>query len=122
MRVCLSVLFPLLTTFFLNLAQNLIEKLKTGPNKFDIDLVRESYKPLNVEENPFPFTKVSEKTISDFLKELETNKVTGIDNLSGHFLKDGSSVLATPIAQIWNLSIKLSAVPGECKIINLKPL
>ena len=52
---------------------------------------------------------------------METNKVTGIDSLSGHILKDESSVLATPIAQICNLSIKLSAVPGECRIINLKP-
>ena len=58
----------------------------------------------------------------DFLKELKTNKATGIDNLSGRFLKDGSKVLATPIAQICNLSIKLSTVPDECKIAKLKPL
>ena len=61
-------------------------------------------------------------TISDFSKELETNKATGIDNLSGRFLKDGSKVLATPIAQICNLSIKLSTVPDECKIAKLKAL
>ena len=108
--------------FFSNLARNLIEKLPTGPNKFDINSVREFYKPLNLEENPFHFTKVSENTISDFLKELKTNKATGIDNLSGRFLKDGSKVLATPIAQICNLSIKLSTVPDECKIAKLKPL
>ena len=84
--------------FFSNLAQNLIEKLPTGPNKFDINSVREFYKPLNLEEDPFQITKVSEKTISDFLKELKTNKATGIDNLSGRFLKDGSKVLTTPIA------------------------
>ena len=81
--------------FFSNLARNLIEKLPTGPNKFDINSVREFYKPLNLEENPFHFTKVSENTISDFLKELKTNKATGIDNLSGRFLKDCSKVLAT---------------------------
>ena len=125
MTVCLSVLFPLLTTlnnFFSNLAQNLIEKLPTGPNKFDINSVREFYKPLNLKEDPFHFTKVSEKTISDFLKELKTNKATGIDNLSGGFLKDRSKALATPIAQICNLSIKLSRVSDECKIAKLKPL
>ena len=97
--------------FFSNLAQNLIEKLPTGRNKLDINSVREFYKPLNLEENPFHFTKVSEKTISDFLKELKTNKATGIDNPSGRFLKDGSKVLAIPIAQICNLSIKFSMVP-----------
>ena len=80
----------------------MIEKLPTGPNNFDINSVREFYKPLNLEENPFQnpfrFTKISENTTSDFLKELKTNKATGIDNLSGRFLKDGSKVLATPIA------------------------
>ena len=60
--------------------------------KFDTNSVREFYKPFNLEENPVHFTKVSENTISDFLKEIKTNKATGIDNLSGRFLKDGSKV------------------------------
>ena len=64
----------------------------------------------------------SKNTISDFLKELKTNKATGIDNLSGRFLKDGSKVLATPIAQICNLSIKLSTAPDVYKIAKLKSL
>ena len=96
--------------------------MPTGANKFDINSVREFYKPLNLTEDPFHFTKVSEKTILDFLKELKTNKATGIDNLSGRFVKDGSKVLATPLAQICNLSIKLSTVPDERKIAKLKPL
>ena len=96
--------------------------MPTGPNKFDINSKREFCKLLNVKEDPFHFTKVSKKTILDFLKELKTNKATGIDNLSGLFLKDGSKVLATPIAQICNLSIKLSTLPDECKIAKLKPL
>ena len=58
--------------FFSNLGQKLIEKLPTGPDKFDIKSVREFYKPLNLKEDPFHFTKVSEKTISDFLtRQLE---------------------------------------------------
>ena len=96
--------------------------MPTGPNKFDINSVREFYKPLNLKEDPFHFTKVSEKTISNFLKELKINKATGIGNLLGRFLKDGSKVLATPIVQICNLSIKLSTVPDEFKIAKLKPL
>ena len=96
--------------------------MPTGPNKFDINSVREFYKLLNLAEDPFHFVKVSEKTITDFVIELETNKATGIDNLSGRILKDRSKVLATPLAQICNLSIKLSTVPDECKIAKLKPL
>ena len=62
--------------FFSNLPQNLIKKLPTGPNKFDINSVWEFYNPLNLKEDLFHFTQVSEKTISDLLKELKTNKAT----------------------------------------------
>ena len=96
--------------------------MPTGSNKFDINSVREFSKALNLEEDPFHFTKVSEKIISDFLKELKTSKATGIDSLSGRFIKDRSKVLATPIAQICNLSIKRSTPPDECEIAKLKPL
>ena len=125
MKICLSALFPLLTTlknFFSNLAKNVIEKLPTGPSKFDIISVQEFYKPLYLEKHSFQFTKVSENIISDFLKELKPDKATGTDNLLGRFLKDGSKVLTTPIAQICNLSIKLSTLPDECKIAELKLL
>ena len=48
----------------------MIEKLPTGPNTFDINSVREFYKPLNLEVKPFHFTKVSENSISEFLCNL----------------------------------------------------
>ena len=96
--------------------------MPTGPKEFDINSVREFYKPLNLEGKPFHFTKVPENTILVFLKELKTIKAIGIDNQSGRFLKDGSNVLATPIAQIYNLFIELSTIPDECKIAKLKLL
>ena len=96
--------------------------MPTGPNKFDINSLREFYKPHNFEGNPFHFTKVTENTILVFLKELKTIKAIGIDNLSGRFLIDGSNVLATPVAQIYNLFIVLSTIPDECKIAKLKLL
>ena len=40
----------------------------------------------------------------------------------GRSLKDGSKVLATPIAQICNLSVKPSTVPDEHKITKLKEI
>ena len=66
--------------------------------------MQEFYKTPNLKENPDHFTKVSEKTISVFLKELKTNEATGIDNLSGRFIKGGSKV------------------PKECKIAKLKQI
>ena len=44
-----------------------------------------------------------------------------LDNLSGKFLKDRATVLAKPISQICNLSVKYSIFPGDCKIAKLKP-
>ena len=65
--------------------QNLVDKLLTVPNKFDISSQQEFYELLNLEERLFHFTKLSENIISDFLKELKTNKVTGMENLTDLF-------------------------------------
>ena len=56
------------------------------------------------------------------VQDLDENKAPGLDNLSGKFLKDGTTVLAKPISQICNLSIKYSIFPANCKIAKLKPL
>ena len=65
--------------------QNLVDKLLTVPNKFDISSQQEFYELLNLEECLFHFTKLSENIITDFLKELKTNKVTGMENLTDLF-------------------------------------
>ena len=57
-----------------------------------------------------------------FLKGLNTSKAAGIDSLSGKFLKDGTDILARPISQLFNLSVKLSLFPRSCKIAKVKPL
>ena len=56
------------------------------------------------------------------LQDLDENKAAGLDNLSDKFLKHGTTVLAKPISQICNLSIKYSIFPSDCKIAKLKPL
>ena len=56
------------------------------------------------------------------LYDLDENKAVDLDNLPGKFLKDGAIVLAKPISQICNLSIKYSIFPSDCKIAKLKPL
>ena len=56
------------------------------------------------------------------MKGLNPSKAAGIDNLSGKFLKDGADILARPISQLCNLSIKLNLFPRSCKIAKVKPL
>ena len=65
---------------------------------------------------------MSEKTVLKLFKDLDENKALGLDNLSGKFLKDGTTLIAKPISQICNLFIKYSIFPSVCKIVKLKPL
>ena len=52
------------------------------------------------------------------MNDLNPPKAAGIDN----FLKDGADILARPISQLCNLSIKLGSFPRSCKIAKLTPL
>ena len=63
-----------------------------------------------------------EETVLKLLKNMDTDKAPGLDNLLARFLKVGADVLAKPITQICNLSIKFSIFPIKCQITKLKPL
>ena len=56
------------------------------------------------------------------LLSLDTSKAAGIDQIPAKFLRDGAEVLALPLGNIINLSIKLSTFPEECKIAKLKSI
>ena len=58
----------------------------------------------------------SKETVLKLLQDLDENKAAGLVNLSDKFLKDEAIVLAKPIPQICNLSIKYSIFPFEDKI------
>ena len=100
----------LFKSFFSNLAQNLVSKLPPSPNVF-------KFKDLN-----FEFSETSPEKILNILKGLNPSKAADIDNFSGKFLKDGGSILARPISQFCNLSIKLNSFPRSYKISKAKPL
>ena len=68
----------------------------------------------------FQLLETSPEKISSILKGLNPSKAPGIDNLSGKFLKGGAHVLARPISQLCNLSIKLNSFPRSCKIGKVK--
>ena len=65
---------------------------------------------------------MSKGTVSKLLQSFDENKAVRLDNLSGKFLKCGATVLAKPISQICNLSMKYSIFPSDCKIAKLKHL
>ena len=100
-----------------------MQKLLAGARNFDIETIKNYYNEMfELSHNKLNFQTVKSNTISNLLKACTVNKAAGIDYVSGRFLKDGADVLATPITQICNLSIKLSHFPKDCKLAKLKPL
>ena len=97
--------------FYSNLANNLVKKLSTSPNKYGKTAVNNYYKKLNLRGKNFSFAPVAPATILKLLKQLNPAKSAGIDNLTGKFLKEGAPVLASPITDLVNLSISLSLFP-----------
>ena len=109
-------------TFFSNLATELVSKLPVAPNIFSVLSTEIFYEKLDITRNDFHFREIDEDFLYKELISIDPNKASGLDGLSGRFLKDGAKILASPISQICNISIKLSAFPRECKIAKLIPL
>ena len=56
------------------------------------------------------------------LLSLDTSEAIVTDQIPAKFLMDGAEVMALPLRNMINLSIKLSTFPEECKIAKLKPI
>ena len=89
--------------------------------RFGLHSVQKYYEKI-LEYPKSKFNFVSGETLLKLLQDLDENKAVGLDNLSGKFLKNGATVLAKPISQICNVSIKYSIFLSDCKIVILKPL
>ena len=109
--------------FFCNLASDLVAKLPPPSKRFGLDTVRNYYQDiLGLLPSKFKFSNVTEDHVLQLLKDMNVDKAAGIDNLSGKFLKDGANILAKPISELCNLSIKYSLFPTDFQIAKLKPL
>ena len=64
----------------------------------------------------------TEDIVLKLLKNTDISKAAGIDNFPGIFLKDGAVILAKPVTEICNLSIKSKIFPDPCKLAKSKPL
>ena len=99
----------------------MLQKLPPSPNKYGIDSVKIVYKILNI-TTKFQLKKTTEYIVLKLLKNIDIFKVAGVDNLSGRFLKDGAVILAKPVTETCNLSIKSKIFPDPCKLAKLKPM
>ena len=70
----------------------------------------------------FEFDHVSVAETELILQSLDPNKATGHDQISARVLRDGASVLATPIARLMNTVIDNACVPAEWKLAEICPI
>ena len=92
---------------FSNLVNDLVQKLLAAANKVGSKSAEDCYNDMfNFYPKKLTFQAIQTKYISDLLKNCDTNKAAGIDDLSGRFLKDGADILTIPITQPCNLCIK----------------
>ena len=102
--------------FFCTIADDLLANLPSISLRFGLNSVRQYYeKILKYPKSKFKFNVVSEESVLKLLQDFDENKAAGLDNL-------WSIVLAKFISTIYNLPIKDSIFPSDCKITKLKPL
>ena len=109
--------------YFSSLAHNLVSKLRLSPNIFTESKTASYYDNNAVSKDlNFQVSETVPEKILSILKGLNPSMAAGIDNLSGKFLKDGAHVLARPVSQLCNLSIKIKSFPRSCQIAKVKPI
>ena len=80
-----------------------------------MESVNDYYKKHNLRENSI-FANIQSDKVFKILNNFDATKVSGIDDLSGTFLKNGAKLLTIPIPQFCNLSISSGTFPDACKI------
>ena len=64
----------------------------------------------------------SEEKIAYLLKNFDSNKSPGPDEIHGHFLKNCSSSLSKPLSILFRKSYETSIIPSEWKLANVVPI
>ena len=81
--------------YYSTLADNLLKKLATPPpppNRYTFNSVIQYCRHF-IQTDAFHLTYTMEFDIEKMLRSTNIHEAAGIDDLSGHFLKDGSQVL-----------------------------
>lgn len=109
--------------YFTNVAEDLVRKLEKPTTKYGLGHVADFYqKEKGIKPNSFAFLDVSADDVHKALNNLSSNKATGIDAIPARFLKDGASVVAHPLSEIINQSLRIGIVPKDWKLARVTPL
>ena len=81
-----------------------------------MESVNNYYEKYNLKEKLI-FANIQSDKVFKILKNFDETKASGINVLSGIFVKDGANLLTMPLTQLWNLSISSGTFPDACKIV-----
>ena len=99
-----------------------MKKLKPPSGLFNKIMVKSFYSKKGVLENSFGFSTVAESKVYKLINTVNIKKASGLDGISAKFIRDGCSVIASPITHILNLSLSQSSVPKafkEARVVSL---
>ena len=109
------------STYFSNLAENLVSKLPNSSNRYDVLSVAQYYSYLGLTKN-FDLLTTEKDYVFKILRDIDILKAAGVNKLPGRFLKDGVDVLVKPVTDICNFSISLNEFPRALKLAKVKPI
>ena len=97
-----------------------------GPKQANIDYTNhpslDAIRKNNKTPRNFNFRSVRPEEIAEKLKCLKANKATGCDQMPAKILKIISPSLATPLANLVNMSLSQSQFPQELKLADVSPI
>ena len=92
----------------------IIEKYKDNPI---IQKIKE-----NSQDITFSFPEITKSEISKIIREINTGKSTGYDQIPGSFIKIASDILDEPLTKIFNRSISENKFCDDAKIAVIPPI
>ena len=99
-----------------------MKKQKPPSGLFNKIEVKSFYSKKGVLQNYFGFSTVTESTEYKLISTVNTKKATGLNGISAKCIRDGCSIIASPITHILNLSLCKSTVPKAFKEARVVPL
>ena len=108
--------------FYTKVAAQLVSNLPSVSGIFGHSFCLDFYRQKGISSTLFSLSPVSRVYIRKQLLSLKTDKSTGLDGISSHFLKDGADILVGPVTHIVNLSISSEVFPSIFKKARVKPL
>lgn len=108
--------------YFSSVASKLVEKLPDQSGQYGESHFFYFYSQQEVKANGFSFEKVSEAVVLEKLKNLNSFKATGLDNIPSRFLRDAAEVITPCITHIINMSIEQGHYPNDFKLARVIPL